>query len=119
MELEDKQLEGRDLDRELQLENERDIDELPVVVEDVVDVELQHRGKLYDALQLILADAELAVSRLGLPQRETAALEALQAAVAGRDPTMGTFVFAEDRQRLLEQALAVLQQNIAIDPRSE
>ena len=119
MELEDKQLEGRDLDRELQLENERDIDELPVVVEDVVDVELAHRGKLYDALQLILADAELAVSQLGLPQRETAALEALQTAVAGRDPMMGTFVYAEDRQRLLEQALAVLQQNIAIDPQFE
>jgi len=119
VELEDKQLEGSALDRELRLadDRERKDEELPVVAEEVVDIELAHRGQLLDALQLILDNETLAVSRLGLPQRETAALEALQAAVAGRDPTMGTFVYAEDRRRLLEQSLAVLQQNLAVDAR--
>jgi hypothetical protein len=48
---------------------------------------------------------------LYLPQRETRALEALQAAVTGHD-SVGEFVFADDRRALLEQALAVLQQNV-------
>jgi len=112
----EKHLEGAELDRELRQEERKD-DELPVVTEELIDLELAHRGRVVDALQLILANEELAVSRLGLPQREERALAALQAAVAGRDPTMGTFVYAEDRQRLLEQALAVLQQNLAIDER--
>jgi hypothetical protein len=116
VELEDKQLEGRELDRELRQE-ERKQDELPVVTEELIDLELAHRGQVVDAVQLILDQHPLAVSRLGLPQREERALAALQAAVAGRDPTLGTFVYAEDRQRLLEQALAVLQQNLAIDER--
>jgi hypothetical protein len=46
-----------------------------------------------------------------LPQRETHALETLQAAVKGSDEK-GEFIFAEDRRSLLEQALAVLQQNV-------
>ena len=112
----EKHLEGPELDREL-VEEERKDDELPVVTAELVDIELAHRGQVVDALQLILSNHELAVSRLGLPQREERALAALQAAVAGRDPAMGTFVYAEDRQRLLEQALAVLQQNLAIDER--
>ena len=44
--------------------------------------------------------------------REALALEALQSAVTGRDRSMNTFMFAEDRKSLLEQALSVLQQNL-------
>ncbi len=116
MRLEDKELEGPELEREQRLEvleeGEETEHELPALaLAQVEDVELAHRSRLFDALQLILAGEELDISHLYLPQRETHALEFLQAAVTGRD-TMGMFVFAEDRASLLEQSLAVLQQNL-------
>jgi hypothetical protein len=118
MRLEDKELEGPDLEREQRLEvledqtEERD-HELPEHAgPEVASIELEHRSRLFDALQAILAGNNLSVPMLYLPQRESQALEALQAAVFGRDRSMGNFVFAEDRGALLEQALAVLQQNL-------
>nr|MBA2542730.1 hypothetical protein [Deltaproteobacteria bacterium] len=118
MRLEDKQLEGPDLEREQGLEVLKDETEergreLPALAgPEVVDVELEHRSRVFDALQAILAGDNISVPMLYLPQRESQALEALQAAVFGRDRSMGNFVFAEDRGALLEQALAVLQQNL-------
>lgn len=118
MRLEDKELEGPDLEREQGLEELSDEThehdrELPQLAgPEVVDTELVHRSRMFDALQAILAGENLAIPMLYLPQRETRALEALQAAVTGRDRSMNTFLFAEDRQALLEQALAVLQQNL-------
>ncbi len=120
MRIEDKELEGPDLEREERLEEEtsaqhaeEEEEELPVMGggEELRDVELDHRSRLFEALRLILAEEEVTVSLLYLPQRETHALEALQAAVSGQD-SVGEFVFAEDRRSLLEQALAVLQQNV-------
>jgi hypothetical protein len=111
---EDKQLEGQDLEREQRVEASREhaIDELPTFAgEEVRDVALDHRSRLFDALQLVLAGAQIDLELLYLPQRETQALDAVRTAVGGRD-SLGEFVFAEDRRSLLEQALAVLQQNL-------
>jgi len=113
---EDKELEGPDLEREQRVESSRreahEEEELPEVVgEEMQDVSFDHRSRLFDALRLVLAGEEVNLTLLYLPQRETHALEALQAAVTGSD-SMGEFVFAEDRRGLLEQALAVLQQNL-------
>jgi hypothetical protein len=111
---EDRELEGPELERE---EATRDAaaheqEELPAIGgEELRDVELAHRSTLFDAIRLVLAGENVTVSLLYLPQRETHALEALQAAVTGQD-SVGEFVFAEDRKALLEQALAVLQQNV-------
>jgi hypothetical protein len=113
---EEKELEGPDLEREQRVEASRreahEEEQLPEdVTEAVTSTELDHRSRLFDALQLILANEPLNLTLLYLPKRETQALEALQAAVQGSD-SMGEFVFAEDRKGLLEQALAVLQQNL-------
>ena len=112
---EDRQLEGLDLEREQGLEEEfveAEETELPMLVgEEAHDIELAHRGKLFDALQLVLAEQHVEIARLQLPQRETKALEYLQTAVTGRDE-LGEFVYAEDRSAMLEQALAILQANL-------
>jgi hypothetical protein len=116
MEKADKELEGPDLAREQQFEasqtERHEEEELPeAVTETVRDKSFDTRSRLFDALRLILAGEQVNVTLFYLPQRETHALEALQAAVTGND-SMGEFVYAEDRSALLEQALAVLQQNI-------
>lgn len=116
MEKEDKELEGPDLARDQQFEASQteahEEEELPeAVTETVRDVSFDTRSRLFDALRLILAGEQVNVTLFYLPQREAHALEALQAAVTGND-SMGEFVFAEDRKALLEQSLAVLQQNI-------
>jgi hypothetical protein len=111
---EDKELEGPDLEREEQTRDAaaHEEEELPALGgEELRDLELAHRSTLFDAIRLVLAGENVTVSLLYLPQRETHALEALQAAVRGQD-SLGEFVFAEDRSALLEQALAVLQQNV-------
>jgi hypothetical protein len=116
--LEDKELEGPDLEREQGLEQLEDEThehdkELPVLAgPEVIDAELSYRTRMFDALQAILAGENLSIPMLYLPQREALALEALQSAVTGRDRSMNTFMFAEDRKSLLEQALSVLQQNL-------
>lgn len=115
MRVEDKELEGPELEREQRVESaaqEREEAPLPVLAGDEIrDVGLEHRSRVLDALQLILAREQVNLGLLYLPARETQALEALQAAVTGAD-SVGEFVFAEDRRSLLEQALAVLQQNV-------
>lgn len=115
MEKADKELEGPNLAREQEWEAGREaheVEELPESVgEEVRDTGFDHRSRLFDALRLILAGEQVNVTLFYLPQREAHALEALQAAVEGTD-SMGEFVFAEDRRALLEQSLAVLQQNL-------
>ncbi len=115
MRVEDKELEGPELERAHRLEVEdarRGEEELPVFAgEEVQDLELEHRGRLLDAIQRIMRGEQLTLSQLQLPQRATFALEFLQTAASGRDG-LGEFVYAEDRRALLEQALAVLQQNL-------
>ena len=116
MEKEDKEIEGPDLAREQQFEAARteahEQEELPeAVTETVRDQSFEMRSRLFDALRLILAGEQVNVTLFYLPQREAHALEALQAAVTGND-SMGEFVYGEDRKALLEQSLAVLQQNL-------
>lgn len=114
MRAEDKELEGPDLEREEQTREAaaHEEEELPAIGGEAVrEIEPSHRSTLFDALRLILAGDQVTVALLYLPQRETQALEALQAAVTGQD-SIGEFVFAEDRKALLEQALAVLQENV-------
>ncbi len=114
MRAEEKELEGPELEREEQLQEGtvREEEQLPELGGEALrDIELEHRSTLFDAIRLVLAGEHVTVSLLYLPQRETQALEALQAAVSGQD-SVGEFVFAEDRRVLLEQALAVLQQNV-------
>ena len=116
MHIEDKELEGPDLEREERTHEEaigeHAEEELPVLGgEELRDLGMEHRSRLFEALRLILAEEHVTVSLLYLPQRETHALEALQTAVSGQD-SVGEFVFAEDRRSLLEQSLAVLQQNV-------
>ena len=104
MRAEDKQLEGPELERAQRLETgiEQGHEELPVLAgEEVHDAELAHRGRLFDAIQLILSRGQLNVSLLHLPQREAHALEFLQTAVTGRDVNLGKFVYAEDRSAML------------------
>lgn len=117
MRLEEKELEGPDLEREQRLEELEDETrendkEMPEHAGPEVESETAARSRMFDALQAILAGENLSIPMLYLPQREALALEALQSAVSGRDRSMNTFVFAEDRKSLLEQALAVLQQNL-------
>jgi hypothetical protein len=111
---EEKELEGPELEREERTHEpaEHEVEELPELGgEELRDIELPHRSTLFEALRLVLAGEEVRIDMLYLPQRETRALEALQAAVTGHD-SVGEFVFADDRRALLEQALAVLQQNV-------
>jgi hypothetical protein len=65
------------------------------------------------AMHKILEGEHIVVNNLELSQRELRALEALKTAVDGRDQQFNSFVFAEDRRTLLEQALAVLQPDLA------
>jgi hypothetical protein len=65
------------------------------------------------AMHKILEGEHIVINNLELPKRELRALEALKTAVDGRDQQINGFVFAEDRRALLEQALAVLQPDLA------
>jgi hypothetical protein len=116
---EDKEVDGRELEREQRLaesELDKGVDEeLPEVVADELRVLAPtERGALVAAMREILAGNDIVIDTLHLPAHELHALEALQAAVEGRDG-MHAFVYAEDRSSLLEQALAVLQPNLAYD----
>jgi hypothetical protein len=63
-------------------------------------------------MRMILAEQNIIVSELQLPKRELEALEALKAAVEGKDQQLSQFMYANDRSDMLEQALAILQPNL-------
>lgn len=118
MRAEEKEIDGPDLERaerqqETLLAEHQEEEALPEMAgEGARDIEHEAGGRLVDAIRMILDRDALVVAQLGLPARETAALEALQAAVNGRSTGVDSFVYAEDRRSLLEQALAVLQPNL-------
>ena len=64
--------------------------------------------ELLAAVRDVLDKKPVIARALGLPERETKALEMLQTAVSARNH-LDKWVYAEDRQQMLEQALAVLQ----------
>lgn len=114
MRAQDKHLEGPEFERERvespESARQRE-DELPTFAdEQVVDTALSP-ARLFDAIRTLLAGEHLDLATLGFPPREHRALDFLSTAITGRDG-LGTFVYAEDRHAMLEQALAVLQQNI-------
>ena len=115
MRAEDKEVDGLELEREterqreseLQKEDEQELPEL----QSSEHHDTEHRGSVMAAMRAILDRDVVIVDELGLPARELRALEALQAAVEGKDTKLSQFVYATDRKNLLEQALAVLQPN--------
>jgi len=116
---EDKEIDTRELQqdqgRESELEKQDD-EVLPDLVEreQQPDIELVQRAAVIAAMQLIFEGQQIVVNDLLLPRRERLALEALKAAVEGRDQEIAQFVYASDRRDLLEQALAILQPSVAL-----
>ncbi|HTR54346.1 MAG TPA: hypothetical protein VMJ10_26820 [Kofleriaceae bacterium] len=120
MRAQDKEVDGRELEREQRLAeselDKRDDDELPEVhAEQQRDLARGERAGLLAAMRAILDGEHVIVATLHLPAHELRALEALQEAVEGRDTQLDMFVYATDRRGLLEQALAILQPNLAYD----
>ena len=118
MRFEDKDVDGAELDREKGLrdndlveEDQEEVDEIRI--DDVLAQ--QSENALLAAMREILEHRHIVVNDLALPQRELRALEALQAAVTGKDGELSQFIYASDRRDLLEQALAVLQPGVMAD----
>lgn len=120
MRQEDKEVDGPDLERaeERKRANELvkgkgdelyDLDGKP----ESFDRDGERTSVVIGAVQTILKRERIVIDTLQLDRRELRALEALKTAVEGRDQQINGFVFAEDRQTLLEQALAVLQPDLA------
>jgi hypothetical protein len=117
---EDKEVDGRDLERAERLEQSeleaKDEEELPAqALDQVRELARTQRAELLAMVHAIFARDHLVLDTLKLPQHELRALEALKAAVDGRDAQLAQFVYATDRRELLEQALAVLQPNLELD----
>ena len=116
MRAEDKEVDGPDLVRaekkqnELERGDDEEVREL--TGEAVREAHGADRAMILDAMRSILEESQLSVESLHLPKRELLALEALQAAVNGRDSKLDQFMYATDRSEMLEQALAVLQPNL-------
>ncbi|HSN29963.1 MAG TPA: hypothetical protein VLT45_26935 [Kofleriaceae bacterium] len=115
MRAEDKEVDGReledDIERQRESELEKSDDEDLPELQSEANQETEHRGQVVALVRAILNREHVVVDTQQLPQRELKALEALQAAVEGRDAKLAQFVYASDRRDLLEQALAVLQPN--------
>ena len=131
MRTEDKEVDGLDIELAAR-QNKASVgpEELPEIGGEAQrDIERVRNTRLIDAMRQILDAREglsgnrntvdaLKISALGLPEREATALQALENAVLGRTE-IGTFIHAEDRRELLEQALAVLQPNLTSGTGSE
>lgn len=119
MRQEDKEVDGPDLERaeerkresELVEEKEDELYDLDGLPETTVDQ--KQSGEVLGAVQKILAGDRFVINDLKLDKRHQTALEALKTAYEGKDQELAQFVYAEDRRTLLEQALAVLQPELA------
>jgi hypothetical protein len=113
----DKEVDSPELLRATKKEDELDKgddEELPELAgEEVRDTKNDDRGLLLGSMRAILDGQSIVVNDLRLPKRQLLALEALKAAVDGRDQDIDHFMYASDRSELLEQALAILQPNLA------
>jgi hypothetical protein len=112
---EDKEVDGPELERDIERQRDSELEksddeELPEIQSEA-DQTTEHRGQVIGLVRAILDREHVVVDNQQLPARELKALEALQAAVEGRDHNLSQFVYASDRRDLLEQALAVLQPN--------
>ncbi len=122
MRFDEKNLEGQELlleqekrENELVEEDQEDVGEIDIA--EVLDEGSENLLML--AMREILEGRHIVVNDLQLPQRELLALEALKTAVEGKDGKLAQFVYAEDRQDLLEQALSVLQPRLMHDVTTE
>lgn len=109
----ERQVGGPELEREPQLERkdkiERDReDELPIL-DRSRRLDPASESLVVATMRAIFERRNVVINDLQLPQREQRALEALAAAVSGRDEKHDRFVYAHDRRDLLERALLVLQ----------
>ena len=119
MRQEAKEVDGFELEREEERKRESDLVEEDE--EELFDLdgkpeherEEKRTGAIAGAMRQILEREHIVLNDLELDKRELKALEALKTAVDGRDQQLDGFVYAEDRRTLLEQALAVLQPDIA------
>lgn len=119
MRTEDKEIDGPDIEaaEERRRESElveykpdelHDLDGLPESV-----LEEGETSEVLEAMRAILKGDHVIINDLKLSKRHLVALEALKEAFEGKDRNLSRFVFAEDRRQLLEQALAVLQPELA------
>ncbi|MEO8844063.1 MAG: hypothetical protein ABI591_04740 [Kofleriaceae bacterium] len=118
MRFEDKAIDGPELQleqnqqgAELEREDEQEVPEIRV--EELLESERENI--VLAAMREILERRQVVINDLKLPQRELRALEALKAAVSGKDGELSQFVYATDRRHLLEQALSVLQPRVMHD----
>ncbi len=74
-----------------------------------------HQDDVRIAVQSIFERRPLELDQLQLSKQEHSALEALRAAFNGKDARYNTFLYAEHRREMLEQALAALQPIFALD----
>lgn len=110
---EERQANGSELEREPQLARRNELekkreDELPIL-DPGRRLDPASESLVVATMRAIFERRSVIINDLQLPQREQRALEALQAAVTGRDEKLSKFVYAHDRRELLEQALLVLQ----------
>ena len=108
---EEKEVEGPESEhaRERENELEREYEEEMPALEAEQQADAVREGRAIDAMRAILEKRQIVVNDLKLPKRQLEALEALKAAVNGRDGDLNQFVYASDRQTMLEQALGILQ----------
>ena len=119
MRIEDREIDGPELEREQDLRaTELDDGNDHAINEHGTELETERRSTVLGAMKAIFAGNHLALEGLKLPARELAALDALKEAVEGRDSKLSQYMYATDRSDLLEQALAVLQPNVAEIPAS-
>jgi hypothetical protein len=114
---EDREVEGSEIDREISRDRESELElddehELPEI-QPLEVLDDRNERRIVEAMRAILEHRSIVVNDLALPKRELDALVALKEAVDGKDGNLNRFVYAEDRSELLEQALAVLQPQIA------
>jgi hypothetical protein len=116
---EEKEVDGFELERaeerkrESELIEEDDEELYDLDGSPALDREEHRTSVVTGAMHMILEREHIVINDLDVDKRELRALEALKTAVDGRDQQIHGFVFAEDRRALLEQALAVLQPDIA------
>ena len=118
MRFEEKAIDGPELELEEKRQSvdleEEDQEEVPEIrIAEVL--ESTRENVVLEAMREILEHRHIVINDLKLPQKELRALEALKAAVSGRDGELSQFVYASDRRDLLEQALAVLQPRVMSD----
>ena len=119
MRFEDKEVDDHDVEHSVELERNNELekdDELEVPDLDVSTLlDGKRENLVIGAMRAILEHRQIIVNDLRLPQAELRALEALKAAVEGKDGDLAQFVYASDRSDLLEQALAILQPSLIED----